>query len=103
MYKKCIILFSLLILFSFLIFSLDSGDFKEVEGYTVKEVTYYDGTFEGAENGDKIELANGMIFEFRDYSTNHCLTPDVVVFEDEKFGVYKLLIDDEFYDVIRIK
>ena len=103
MLRKGILLFSLLLIFSFLIISLDAGDFKEIEGYTVKEVTYYHGTFEGAENGEKIELANGMIFEFRDYGNNHSLRPDVVVFENKNFNKYKLLIDDEFYDVIRVK
>jgi|SRR6056297_1422448 len=103
MFKKGILLFIVFFIFSIFIVSLDAGDFDEVEGYNVKEVTYYHGTFEGAEYGDKIELANGMIFEFRDYNYTYRLRPDVVIFEEENFRNYKLLIDDEFYDVKRIK
>lgn len=72
--------------------------------YTVLDVTYIDGTFQGADFGKTVKLANGMVFEFMTYSYTYAYRPDVVVFVrlTEKPYLYKLLIGDTLYDVIRV-
>jgi len=101
-------------------FALDAGDFDEVNGYTVMDVTYVDGDFEGADFNRPVVLGNGMIFRFTAYSYSYAYQPDVVVFarhyspeelkrigivnpSPQGFTTYKLLTDDEFYDANRVR
>lgn len=99
-------------------YAFDASGFDEVKGYTVIDVTYASGTFEGANYDKLIELDNGMIFKFSEYKYHYAYRPHVVVFGrhydiDEvkqfypeattNFTTYKLLIDDDFYSANRIK
>jgi hypothetical protein len=100
-------------------FALDADDLEEVIGYTVIGHTYVSGEFEGADYGKLVKLDNGMIFEFREYSYSYSYRPSVAIFAkkitpeemrklgltnipDHPFIIYKLVIDDEMYDVSRI-
>lgn len=100
--------------------ALDAGDFDEVEGYTVIDITQVDGEFEGADFDRPVILGNGMIFRFTEYSYSYSYRPDVVVFarhhsadDLKRIGIknppmnglttYKLLIDDNFYDANRVR
>jgi hypothetical protein len=100
------------------IYAFDMGQFDEVKGYTVMDVTHAVGRFDGADYDKLIELDNGMIFRFSEYKYYYAYKPSVVVFgriysldEVKKYvpsatsGLtsYKLLIDDDFYDVNRVK
>ena len=87
--------------------ALEADDLSEVVGHFVVETTNVSGTFDGAEHGKVVKLDNGQIFEFTEYS--YAYRPDVAIFA-KKFSyrgsgviLYKLLIDDEFYDARRVR
>lgn len=99
-------------------FAFDASDFDGVKGYTVVDVTHASGTFEGADYDKLIELDNGMVFRFSEYKYFYAYRPYVVVFgkyydlnevkqfypeATTSFTSYKLLINDNFYDVNRVK
>jgi hypothetical protein len=93
---------------------------KDLVGYTIVSATSVTGTFEGADYDRVVRLDNGWIFQFRTYGYHYAYHPDAVVFAKEvtaadftKYGLkpppvlplltYKLLIDDEVYDVSRVR
>lgn len=107
--KRLIAIGCLLAASTLSVYALDAGDFSEVVGYVVLETTNVKGTFNGAEHDKLVALDNGMIFEFAEYQYAYAYRPDVVVFakkvtyQGRDLILYKLLIEDDFYDVRRVK
>jgi opacity protein-like surface antigen len=110
----------LFLLLSGAAYAVDVEDFSEINGYTVIDITYVDGDFEGADYDRPVILENGMIFRYSEYGYSYAYHPSVVVFarhhsqEDlERAGIrnppprgfttYKLLINDDFYDANRVR
>ena len=56
-----------------------------------------------------MKLAFGMIFIFNDYSYTYSYEPEAAVFateleyEGKSYIIYKLIIEDEIYDVDRVR
>jgi len=73
------------------------------------EVTNASGEFEGADYEKLIKLDNGMIFQFNEYNYSYSYRPDVAVlakkvtFGGKSLIIWKLIIEDEIYDVVRVK
>jgi len=101
-------------------FALDADDLSDLLGYTIIACTNVDGDFEGAEYGKVVQLENGMVFEFHEYNYSYAYRPSVAVFAEHVTAaellsagiknpspsgmtIYKLVIDDEIYDVARMK
>jgi len=101
-------------------YPFDADDFTELVGYTIIAVSNVRGDFEGADFDKPVGLDNGMIFEFTTYSYTYAYRPTAVVFArrigpEELQGqggpkapgravtFYKLLVEDEIYDVRRVR
>lgn len=95
----------LLACFSNSVHALDADDLEDLVGYTIIASSYIPGTFEGAEYGKVVKLANGIVFEFREYKYSYSYRPTVIIFaiRYKSIILYKLLIDDEIYDVNRLR
>lgn len=100
--------------------ALDAHDLEDLLGYTMVAHTNVKGDFEGADFDKLVALDNGMIFEFSTYSYTYAYRPAVAIFartvspdELRRRGIpnvsarpitlYKLVIDEEIYDVTRIR
>lgn len=83
-------------------------DLCDVEGYTLIECTSIDGEFEG-EDGDVIKLDNGNVFELNSYAYNYAYSPDAFLFgrlyehDGIEYVFYKLIVEEEVYDVTKLK
>jgi hypothetical protein len=81
----------------------------ELEGFVILTCTNVAGGFEGANFDKVVKLDNGMIFEFREYHYHYAYHPEAVVlarpviYQGKSVTLHKLLIDDEVYDVFRIR
>ncbi|OGF05538.1 MAG: hypothetical protein A2W00_01760 [Candidatus Eisenbacteria bacterium RBG_16_71_46] len=101
-------------------FALDADDLGDLLGYTIIAFTHVDGDFEGAEYGKVVQLENRMVFEFHEYNYSYSYRPSVAVFAQHVSSadmlsagiknppsagttLYKLIIDDEVYDVGRMR
>lgn len=90
---------------------LNADHLGRLIGYTVVAATTVSGNFEGADYDKLVKLDNGMIFEFREYSYTYSYRPDAVVLAKaidvpptgRQALIYKLVVDDEIYDVTRVK
>jgi hypothetical protein len=104
MFARSILFFALLFM-AVPAFSLSSYDFSKLKGYTVVEVTYVKGDFEGADFDKLVELDNGWIMRFNEYHYHYAYHPTAVVFAKNVNGVFlfKLLIEDHIYDVMSVK
>ncbi len=86
-----------------------ASDLEEIVGYTALVSSNVTADFEGADFAKLVELDNGMIFRFREYKYTYSYRPDVIVFtristyQGRSITVYKLLIDDELYEVVRVR
>lgn len=86
-----------------------ADDLEEIVGYLAVTASNVAGDFEGADFDKTVKLDNGMIFEFQEYKYSYSYRPRVIVFATSvtvatgKVAVYKLLIDDELYDVTRVR
>lgn len=84
-------------------------DLCDIVGYTCLTCTNVVGEFEGADYEKIIKLENGMIFEFNEYNNAYAYQPEVAVFYNQfmyggrELTTYKLWIEEEMYDVTRIK
>jgi hypothetical protein len=100
--------------------AIEADDLDEVLGYTMVSFTHVDGEFEGAEFDKLVQLENGMVFEFTEYNYSYAYRPAVAVFAESvsaadmlEAGIknppargmtlYKLVIEDELYDVRRVR
>jgi hypothetical protein len=96
--------------------AIEMDQLEDLVGYTLIEVTAVPGDFEGADFDKVVKLENGMIFEFEEYNYSYSFHPDVAIFarkaeipskpSDKQKGsviLYKLLIEDDIYDVHRIR
>jgi hypothetical protein len=98
--------------------ALDVDDLSELLGFTLVALTEVPGEFEGADFDKTVKLGNGMVFEFASYSYTYAYQPSAAVFakkvtreELAKLGrpatkdivLYKLVVEDEIYDVIRLR
>ena len=87
----------------------EASDLCEVVGYVVLACSNVVGEFEGAEFGKSVSLDNGMIFTFDEYKYSYSYHPDAVVlarnamYQGKQLTVYKLVIDDETYEVTRVR
>jgi len=87
----------------------DASDMTDIVGYTAIASTNVAGEFEGADFDKPVKLDNGMIFEFTEYNYTYSYRPDVIIFaraatiQGRSFTAYKLMIEDELYDAIRIR
>jgi len=87
----------------------EASDLCEVVGYVVLACSNVVGEFEGADFGKSVSLDNGMIFTFTEYKYNYSYHPDAVVlargatYQGRQLTIYKLVIDDETYDVTRVR
>lgn len=83
-------------------------DICELYGYTMIACTSVRGEFSG-ESGDIVRLYNGWIFELTTSAYNYSYSPNVGVFAKElkiannPLLIYKLVVEDEIYDAIRIR
>jgi hypothetical protein len=88
---------------------LKARDFRKLVGYTVIEITNVVGDFEGADFDKVVILDNGMVFTFNEYNYSYSYRPDVVVLAKritmgkDSALMWKLIIEDELYDVTRVK
>lgn len=88
---------------------LKARDFRKLVGYTVIEITNVVGNFEGADFDKPVVLDNGMVFKFNEYNYSYSYRPDVVVMAKkvtvgkDSALLWKLIIEDELYDVTRVK
>lgn len=100
--------------------ALDVDDLAELVGYTMVAFSNVRGDFEGADFDKPVALDNRMVFEFTTYNYAYAYRPAVAVFartltpeEIQRFGgknipkkpitLYKLVIEDDVYDVRRIR
>jgi len=122
MRTKCGILMAAVALFctvSLTALALDASDLEQLLGYTMISASNVDGDFEGADFDKVVKLENGMIFQFTEYNYSYAYRPDVAVFAKEvtlrptnakgaqsvpkRIVIYKLVIDDDIYDVRRVR
>lgn len=92
--------------FSSSVYALDADDLTELVGYTIIASSSVVGNFEGADYDELVELDNGMIFRFREYNYSYSYRPTAIVFAyaySDSIILYKLVIDDELYDVDRVR
>ena len=88
---------------------LTARDFRKLVGFTVIEITNVVGAFEGADFDKPVALDNGMVFTFNEYNYSYSYRPDVVVLAKkvtvgkDSALLWKLIIEDELYDVTRVK
>jgi hypothetical protein len=104
--------FLLLLLMPVLGYSFNYN-FSELVGYTMVGQSTVVGEFEGAAFDKLIELDNGMIFKFNEYSYTYSYRPDVDIFAKSysiktnsvlnEVVLCKLLINNEIYDAYRVK
>lgn len=100
--------------------SVDTDELADLVGYTIIAATHVKGDFEGADYDKQVQLDNGWIFEFRTYHYHYAYHPDAIVFaklitadqlrgmgirpiSEKPLTTYKLIIDDDAYDVRRIQ
>jgi hypothetical protein len=100
--------------------SIDVDKLADLVGYTVLAATNVKGSFEGADYDKLVALDTGLIFEFRTYHYHYAYHPAAIVFgkrtsaqelrtlglktvPEDGIVTYKLIIDDEVYDVNRVK
>jgi hypothetical protein len=87
----------------------EASDLCEVVGYVVLACSNVVGEFEGADFGKSVSLDNGMIFTFDEYNYSYAYRPDAVVlarnvnYQGRQLIVYKLVIEDETYEVTRVR
>jgi len=95
----------LLACFSTSVYAPDAEDLEELVGYTIIASSNVAGDFEGAEYDELVELDNGMIFRFNEYDYSYSYRPTAIVlaFPYKSIVFYKLIIDDEIYDVDRVR
>ncbi len=88
---------------------LKARDFRKLVGYTVIEISNVVGDFEGADFDKAVALDNGMVFKFNEYNYSYSYRPDVVILAKkitigkDSALLWKLIIEDELYDVTRVK
>lgn len=81
----------------------------DLVGYTCIDCSTVVGDFEGADFDKPVKLDNGMIFEFQDYRYTYSYRPEVAIFyqqvsfQGRTLNLYKLWIEDEVYDVTRLR
>jgi len=84
-------------------------DLCDLVGYTCIDCSNVVDEFEGADYDKPVALDNGMVFEFTDYSYTYSYRPEVAIFatkfdyEGKSYTSYKLIIEDELYDVNRLR
>lgn len=98
--------------------AMDDYDQQQLMGYALIAESSVVGDFEGADFDKLVELDNGMIFRFTSYHYHYSYRPSAYVYAyhasvDEvrkvvpdatsDLTVYKLVIDDDLYDVTRVK
>lgn len=98
----------------------EPDNLEELVGFTLIEITAVPGEFEGADFDKVVKLENGMRFEFTSYNYQYEYHPSVAIFAQHLtlerlkelkiqnppqrgITIYKLLSEDEVYDVRRIK
>jgi hypothetical protein len=86
-----------------------AGDLQDIVGYLALTSSNVVGDFEGADFDKLVELDNGMIFRFQEYKYSYSYRPEVIVFshsttyQGRAIVLYKLLIDEDLYDVTRVR
>jgi|SRR5262245_5770644 len=89
--------------------SCEASDLCDLVGYMIFDCSNVVGEFEGADFGKTVSLDNGMIFEFQEYNYTYSYRPDAIVFalrttlQGRQVTLYRLLIEDEMYEVTRVK
>ena len=82
-----------------------ADELEDLEGWLIFTSSTVSGDFEGADYGKVVKLDNGMIFEFDEYDYTYAYRPTAVLLAKEYRGVifYKLIVEDEVYDVTRLR
>jgi hypothetical protein len=113
--KRALFVISIALVFSVQSYAFEVDELDEVVGFTLIAVTDVPGEFEGGDFNKTVRLANGMVFEFTSYAYTYAYQPSAAVFAKKvtlgKPGkqpakdviLYKLLIEDEIFDVIRLR
>ena len=89
--------------------SCDASDLCDLVGYTVVACSNVVGEFNGAEIDSTVALDNGMRFRFTEYNYSYSYRPDAAVlaksvtYSGTVMTLYKLQVEDETYDVIRVR
>jgi len=100
--------------------TLDADALAGLVGYTIVAASTVAGEFEGADFDKLVKLDNGMVFEFQEYSYTYSYRPTAVVLartysleEMRQWKLkavptrpmtrYKLVVEDEIYDVVRVR
>jgi hypothetical protein len=116
--RRCVFLLTLTISCSVVGSCLDADSFTDLVGYTIVAASTVKGDFEGCDYDKLIGLDNGMIFECSEYNYSYAYRPTAIVFartystdDFRKLGsktipsgpitLYKILVDDELYEVRR--
>jgi hypothetical protein len=100
--------------------ALEADDLADLVGYTIVVASTVSGEFEGADHDKLVKLDNGMIFQFTEYRYTYSYRPSAVVLartvtteelrklipsriHTKPLILYKLIVEDEIYDVIRVR
>jgi hypothetical protein len=100
--------------------SIDTDKLADLVGYTIVAATHVDRSFEGADYDKPVLLGNGWLFKFSSYHYHYAYHPSAIVLaklttadELRKMGIkpvseqpiatHKLIIDDDVYDVNRVR
>jgi hypothetical protein len=89
--------------------AIEVDDLDELEGFTLVVKSTVVGDFEGADFDKLVKLDNGMVFEFQSYNYEYAYRPSAAVFaralkyQGKAVSLYKLVIEDTIYDVMRIR
>jgi hypothetical protein len=89
-------------------FALDASDFSGLEGWTVAAVTQVRDEFEGCDFDRRIRFTNGWVLTCGTYSYSYSYMPNAAIFvkslkyQNRAYWSVKVLIDDEFYDMLPI-
>src|SRR5689334_1788541 len=88
--------------------AIDASDFSGLEGWTVAAVTHVDDEFEGCDFDRRIRFSNGWALTCSTYSYSYSYMPEAVIFlksfkhQNRNYWAVKVLIEDEFYDMLPI-
>lgn len=100
--------------------SIDTDKLADLVGYTIVAATRVDGSFDGADYDKPVLLENGWLFKFRTYHYHYAYHPNAIVLaklttaddlrsvgikplSEKPLATYRLIIDDDLYDVSRVR
>jgi hypothetical protein len=100
--------------------SIDIDKLGTLVDYRIAAAAHVDGSFDGADYDKPVLLDNGWLFKFRAYHYSYAYRPAAIVLvklttadelrrmglkpiSEAPLATYKLIIDDDVYDVSRVR